>query len=202
MWQQSDVDDGTIMKGMRPGDYKIEDVDGDGKITSDKDRQFLGNSNANFRWSLTNTLNYKDLSLMLYINSVWGGNGYYLSGNNTPYDDGYAWNPNINHPVYDYWTAENTNAKYPRTDYKNATYKGTKYMDRSFIKLQKIALSYNLTRWVKPIGFNNMVLSLSADNLLTFAPHWDGLDPETNQGLKDNALPSIRTYQMTLMFNF
>ena len=52
------------------------------------------------------------------------------------------------------------------------------------------------------IGFNNMVLSLSADNLLTFAPHWDGLDPETNQGLKDNALPSIRTYQMTLMFNF
>ena len=40
MWQQEDVDNGTIMDGMRPGDYKLEDVDGDGKITSDKDRQF------------------------------------------------------------------------------------------------------------------------------------------------------------------
>ena len=47
-----------------------------------------------------------------------------------------------------------------------------------------------------------MILSVSADNLFTFAPHWDGLDPETDQGVYDQALPSIRTYQMTLMFNF
>lgn len=202
MWQQDDLDNGTIMEGMRPGDYKLEDVDGDGKITSDKDRQFIGNTNPNFRWSFTNTFNYKDFSFMIYFNSAWGGNGYYLSGSNTPYNDGYANSPNINHPVYDYWTPENTNAKYPRPDYKNAAYKGIKYIDRSFIKLQKIALSYDMTRFVKPIGFNNMTLSLSADNLFTFAPHWDGLDPETNQGLTDHALPSIRTYQMTLLFNF
>lgn len=202
MWQQGDVDNGTIMQGMRPGDYKLVDADGDGKITSEKDRMFIGNTNPNFRWSLTNTLNYKDLSLMIFFNSVWGGNGYYLSEKNTPYNDGYANSPNINHPIYDYWTPENTSAKYPRPDYKNAAYKGIKYMDRSFIKLQKVALSYNLTRFVKPIGLDNMMLSLSADNLFTFAPHWDGLDPETNQGLTDQALPSIRTYQMTLLFNF
>lgn len=202
MWQQSDVDNGMIMEGMRPGDYKLVDVDGDGKITSDKDRQFVGNTNPNFRWSLTNTLNYKEFSLMVYFNSVWGGNGYYLSEKNTPYNDGYANNPNINHPVYDYWTPENTGAKYPRPDYKNAAYQGIKYIDRSFIKLQKVALSYDLSRFVKPAGFNNMILSVSADNLFTFAPHWDGLDPETDQGVYDQALPSIRTYQMTLMFNF
>lgn len=202
MWQQSDVDNGMIMEGMRPGDYKLVDVDGDGKITSDKDRQFVGNTNPNFRWSLTNTLNYKEFSLMVYFNSVWGGNGYYLSEKNTPYNDGYANNPNINHPVYDYWTPENTGAKYPRPDYKYAAYQGIKYIDRSFIKLQKVALSYDLSRFVKPAGFNNMILSVSADNLFTFAPHWDGLDPETDQGVYDQALPSIRTYQMTLMFNF
>lgn len=202
MWQQSDVDNGTIMEGMRPGDYKLADVDGDGKITSDKDRQFVGNTNPNFRWSLTNTLNYKEFSLMFYFNSVWGGNGYYLSEKNTPYNDGYANNPNINHPVYDYWTPENTGAKYPRPDYKVSAYQGIKYIDRSFIKLQKVALSYDLSRFVKPAGFNNMILSVSADNLFTFAPHWDGLDPETDQGVYDQALPSIRTYQMTLMFNF
>lgn len=203
MWQQSDVDNGTIMEGMRPGDYKLEDVDGDGKISSDKDRQFLGTSKENFRWSLTNTLSYKDFSLMVYINSIWGGNGYFLSGNNTPYTDEYVNSAAHNRTVYDYWTPENTDAKYPRPDYQaNARYKGTKYVDRSFIKLQKIALSYDLSRLVKPYGFNNMRLSLSADNLFTFAPHWDGLDPETDSGLKITAFPSIRTYQMTLMFNF
>lgn len=203
MWQQSDVDNGTIMEGMRPGDYKLEDVDGDGKISSDKDRQFLGTSKENFRWSLTNTLSYKDFSLMVYINSIWGGNGYFLSGNNTPYTDEYVNSAAHNRTVYDYWTPDNTDAKYPRLDYQaNARYKGTKYVDRSFIKLQKIALSYDLSRLVKPYGFNNMRLSLSADNLFTFAPHWDGLDPETDSGLKITAFPSIRTYQMTLMFNF
>ncbi len=39
MWQQSDVDNGTIMEGMRPGDYKLEDVNGDGTIDSEHDRQ-------------------------------------------------------------------------------------------------------------------------------------------------------------------
>ena len=89
MWQQEDVDNGTIMEGMRPGDYKLQDVDGDGAISSDKDRQILGTSKENFRWSFTNTFQYKDLSLMLYFNSVWGGNGYYLASS-TPYFDGYV----------------------------------------------------------------------------------------------------------------
>ena len=189
MWQQEDVDNGTIMEGMRPGDYKIEDVNGDGQITSDADRQFLGTSKENFRWSLTNTFDYKDWSLM--------------SGSNTPYFDEYVNNPNLNRTVYDYWTPTNTDAKYPRPDYQqNARYTTTKYVDRSFIKLQKIALTYNLSRYVEQFGINNLRLSVSADNLFTIAPHWDGLDPETNAGNTISAQPSIRTYLMTLMFNF
>lgn len=202
MWQQEDEDNGTIMEGMRPGDYKLEDVNDDGAISSDKDRQIIGNTNPNFRWSWTNTFTYKDFSLMAYIYSVWGGNGYYLSTSNTPYNDGYASAENINHPIYDYWTPTNTDAKYPRPDYSKAAYRGVKYIDRSFIKLQKVALGYNMSRFVKKWGINNLVLSLSADNLFTFAPHWDGLDPETNQGLTASSRPSIRTYQMNLSFNF
>lgn len=202
MYQQEDVDNGTIMEGMRPGDYIIEDVNKDGEITSTDDRQFLGTSKENFRWSLTNTFEYKDFSLMVYINSVWGGNGYFLS-DNSHYLAPYANRSDINHAAYDYWTPENTDAKYPRLDYvTNARYKASNYQDRSFIKLQKVSLSYNLSRFVKPIGINNMMLTLSADNLWTFAPHWDGLDPETAQGLAESARPSIRTYAMTLMFNF
>lgn len=203
MWQQEDLDNGTIMEGMRPGDYKLEDLNGDGVIDSENDRQFLGTSKENFRWSLTNTLTYKDWSLMIYINSIWGGNGYFLSGSNTPYYDEYVNSEAHNRTVFDYWTPQNTDAKYPRLDYAaNARYKGTKYQDRSFIKLQKMALTYNLSRFTKKIGINNMRLSLSADNLFTFAPYWDGLDPETGAGITIISQPSIRTYQLNLLFNF
>lgn len=203
MWQQSDKDNGNMMNGMRPGEYILEDVDKDGSITSDKDRQFLGTSKENFRWSWTNTLQYKDFSLMLYFYSIWGGNGYYLSGNNTPHLNGFAAFGNINTPVYDYWTPENTKAEFPRTDYvENAAYKGKKYYDRSFIKLQKASLTYDITRYVKTVGIDALKLSLSADNLFTFAPYWDGLDPETDNGLRDGAIPSIRTYILSLSVNF
>ena len=202
MWQQEDKDAGTIMTGMLPGSYKLEDVDGDGKITSDKDRQFLGNSKENFRWSLTNTFQYKGFSLMVYLYSIWGGDNYFMSGSNTPYNDGYANNGSMNHAIFDYWTPTNTGAIFPRPNYVNAAYRGVKYFDRSFIKLQKMALSYDFTKIVQPWGINGLSCSVSADNLFTYAPHWVGLDPETNSGLTDNSIPSIRTYLFSISLNF
>lgn len=203
MWQQADKDNGTIMQGMRPGDYKLEDVNNDGAITSTKDRQFLGNTNPNYRWSFTNTLQYKNFSVMAYLYSIWGGDNWYLSTNNRPYYNGYANAAACNVPVYDYWTPANTNAMFPRTDYNtNARYRGTKYIDRSFIKLQKISVSYDATSLVKPFGINGLRLSLSADNLFTYAPNWVGLDPETDNGLNDQAIPSIRTYLFSVALNF
>ncbi len=207
MWQQEDKDNGTIMTGMLPGTYKLEDVPDangvvDGKITSDKDRQFIGNSKENFRWSITNTFKYKELSIMVYLYSIWGGNNYYLSGNNTPYNDGYANRGDLNHTIYDYWTPTNTGATYPRPNYASAAYRGVKYFDRSFIKLQKVSLSYDFTKMVKPWGIHGLSCSLSADNLFTYAPHWEGLDPETNTGLNFNGIPSIRTYLFAVSLNF
>ncbi|MCG6187593.1 SusC/RagA family TonB-linked outer membrane protein [Maribellus maritimus] len=202
MWQQEDADNGTIMTGLFPGDYKLEDIDGDGAMSQDKDRQIIGNSNPNFRWSWTNTLQYKNFSLMFYLYSIWGGNGWYLSGNNTPYLDAYSSVENINRPVYDYWTPTNTDAEFPAPYNGPTAYGGTKYIDRSFIKLQKVSLTYDASSMVKPWGINGLSFSLSADNIGTFAPYWSGLDPETNNGLKDNATPSIRTWLFSIALNF
>ena len=140
---------------------------------------------------------------MLYLYSVWGGDGWYISGDNDPYNDGYVAAANINRPVYDYWTTNNTGAKYPRIDYKaNAAYTGTKYFDRSFIKLQKISFTYDATKLVRPWGIKGLSCSVSADNLYTYAPHWDGLDPETNSGLSDTSVPSIRTWLFSVSLTF
>jgi TonB-linked SusC/RagA family outer membrane protein len=202
MWQQADSAKG-IMPGMKPGTYKLLDVNGDNKITSDSDRVFLGDTNPSFTWSFTNTFQYKQFSLMIYVYSIWGGNGHYMSGANTPYNDSYANASYMNHAVYDYWTPTNTGAMFPRTNYTTAVpYRGVKYFDRSFIKLQKISLTYNATQYVKRYGISGMSFSLSANNLLTYAPHWVGLDPETNSGLTDSSIPSIRTIMAGLNVNF
>lgn len=203
MWQTEDSVKQVIMTGMRPGTYKLSDVNNDGKITSDSDRVFIGDSKPAYTWSLTNTVKYKDFSLMVYIYSMWGGNGHFLSGSNTPYNDAYANNPAINHPVYDYWTPNNPNGMFPRLNYTTAAaYRGVKYFDRSFIKLQKISLTYDLTKMVKKYGVGGMTFSVSADNLLTYAPHWVGLDPETNSGLTDVSIPSLRTFMGVININF
>ena len=203
MWQQDDKDKGTIMAGFQPGHYKLQDVNNDGKITSDADRMFLGNSNANFRWSLTNTFGYGNFSLLVYLNSIWGGNGWFINGGNTPWDDGYANRGDMNHPVYDYWTPNNPNAEFPRLSYKDkATVKAPKYYDRSFIRLQKLALSYDATKYAKRYGINGLNLAITADNLGTYAPHWVGLDAATGSGLTVSSIPSLRTVSMNLNVNF
>lgn len=203
MWQQSDKDNGSIMTGYLPGQYKIQDVNGDGKITSDQDRQFLGNTNANFRASLTNTFTYGDFSVLIYLNSIWGGNNYFINGGNTPWNDGYTNRGDMNHPVYDYWTPNNTGAEFPRLSYgTKALVRAPKYYDRSFIRLQKVAISYELTRHVKKYGIEGMYLSLAGDNLGTYAPNWIGLDAATGSGLTATSIPSLRTVAINLNINF
>ncbi len=202
MYQQADKDNGTILAGFQPGYYKLNDVNLDGKITSDFDRSFIGNSKENFRWSYTNTFTYGNLTLLVYLNSIWGGNNWFLASN-TPYRDGYANNGAINHAVYDYWTPTNTGAEFPRPNYiARAAVSGDKYYDRSFIRLQKVALSYDITQFVKKYKIQKLDLSVSADNLGTYSPHWIGLDPATGSGLTDSVIPSLRTILVSLNINF
>ncbi|MES2371101.1 MAG: SusC/RagA family TonB-linked outer membrane protein [Bacteroidota bacterium] len=203
MWQQADKDNATIMTGYAPGHYKLQDLNADGKITSDQDRQFLGNTAANFRASLTNTFTYGDFSLLIYLNSIWGGNGYFMNGGNTPWNDSYSNRGDMNHPVYDYWTPTNPGAEFPRISYvAKALVRAPKYYDRSFIRLQKVAISYELTKLVKKYGIQGMNLSLSGDNLGTYAPNWIGLDAATGAGLTATSIPSLRTVTMNLNINF
>ena len=203
MWQQSDKDGGTIMAGYQPGTYKLRDVNHDGKITSDSDRVFLGNSGANFRWSFTNTFTYGNWSLLVYINSIWGGGDYFINGGNTPWNDSYANRGDMNHPIYDYWTPNNTGAEFPRPSYTSkASVRAPKYYDRSFIRLQKLALSYEATRFVKKYGIQGLNISLSADNLGTYAPKWIGLDAATGSGLTVSSIPSLRNVMVNFNINF
>jgi hypothetical protein len=80
------------------------------------------------------------------------------------------------------WTPENTSAQYPivvKND--DNTYYGTStmyFIDNSYLSLQDISLSYDLTSIIKGDSLDNLVLYASADNVYLWSAR-QGYDPRT-----------------------
>ncbi|WP_020603917.1 SusC/RagA family TonB-linked outer membrane protein [Spirosoma spitsbergense] len=206
--------------GFLPGTYRIEDVNGDGKITVADDRQFLGNTEPAYSFGIQNTVSYGQFTLRAFINSIQGGKNSYLSAN-FPYayngTTGQATNANW-FDFTDFWSPRNPNGRYPNP-WLSTPAGGREYVQRNFVRLQDISLSYSLTDQVaKKIGAANCKVFVSGKNLLTFTK-WQGWDPETNTTLYPvggpsggintafgvtsiNAFPVMKSYSVGLDITF
>lgn len=181
LWTEQNLYSGDIYEGWYPGQWKYEDVNGDGKIDPDNDRKIVGYKSPNYRFSFSNTFTYKNWSLYFMLNSIQGGNGYYLL-NNAAYlnvssrsDDVYR----VNQPaIRQYWRPDNgvTNAT---GIYNSQPQTGGIYQDRSFVRLQDVSLMYKFSpALLKKIGgFDYLQLYISGKNLYTWTK-WQGWDPE------------------------
>lgn len=203
MWQLEDYRQGNIPAGFSYGDYKVEDINGDGNYTAAQDRKILGYTSPSYRFSIMNSLSYKNWELKFFINSIQGGKNYYLGqpGSSLPNPDNiYTWNIFD----FDYWTPENPNARYRTTGHYTValTENFSPYIQRSFIRLQDISLSYNLPKvFLDKIKFNNINIFISGKNLLTLSD-WDGWDPETGTGLDMGAYPLLKSYSLGVNIDF
>ena len=77
MWQLADRDEGTIPSGFFPGTLKLVDQNNDDAISASDDKIIQGYADPSYRFGISNTLKYKNLSLYVFINSVQGGKDYY-----------------------------------------------------------------------------------------------------------------------------
>lgn len=172
---------GQIYPGWRPGQWKYEDLNGDGTIDPDNDRKIVGYKSPNFRFSFSNTLAYKNWSLYFMLNSIQGGNGYYMLNNSeflnvsSRSDDVYR----VNQPtIRQYWTPDNgvTNAT---GIYNSQPQSSGIYQNRSFVRLQDVSLMYKCSPGLlKSLGgFDYLQFYVSAKNLYTWTT-WQGWDPE------------------------
>lgn len=172
---------GEIYPLWRPGQWKYEDLNGDGIIDPDNDRKVIGHASPNYQFSFSNTFNYKNWSLYFMLNAIQGGNGYYMLNNSdflcvsARSDDVYR----VNQPaIRQYWTPDNkvTNAI---GIYNNPPQQGNIYQDRSFVRLQDVSLMYSFTpaQLERLGGFDYMQLYVSGKNLYTWT-NWEGWDPE------------------------
>ncbi|MBL7700600.1 MAG: SusC/RagA family TonB-linked outer membrane protein [Chitinophagaceae bacterium] len=200
VWQSDETEE-AAQYGVYPGDFKVQDVDGDGKY-SDADRQFLGYKSPRFQWTLRNDftiLKNFDLSFMLY--SSWGQKASFNDAkNNSGFKD------RQNSYIFPYWTPGNPINDYARLYSSNGGASFSVYRKTSFIRLNNVALAYNFPAHVLDrIKFESMKVYVNVTNAAMYAPDWEFWDPEfrnrNSEGEISTAIPP-RYYTVGLNVTF
>ncbi|MDB5231768.1 MAG: SusC/RagA family TonB-linked outer membrane protein [Chitinophagaceae bacterium] len=193
VWQQDELTQ-AAKYGVRPGDFKLEDVNGDGKY-SDADRQFLGYRNPKFQWSLRNEFTFFrnfDFSFLIYSN--WGmKEEFNQAKNNGGFID------RQNSYLVPYWTPENPINDYARLFSSNGSAGFSAYRQTSFIRLSTVALAYTVpARMLTRLKIQNLKIYVNVNNLAVYQPEWSWWDaefrvnPPTDRGI----IPPPRYYTL------
>ena len=188
LWTEQDLYSGNILNNWYPGQYRYVDQNSDGIIEPNADRTIIGYRTPNYRLSINNTLSYKNFSFSFLINSIQGGNNYYIENNASVVnvamftDDVYRINASA---VRQYWTPDN--GVNNSTGIYNAPPRLSGiYESRSFVRLQDIFLAYNFSpNLLKNLNIDGFQIIISGKNLYTWTK-WSGWDPET--GTSDSPL--------------
>lgn len=180
VWTEDELYNKKTLAGWYPGQFKYVDRNNDGIINATYDRTIVGYKTPNYRFSINNELSYKNFTFSFLLNSIQGGNGYYIADNSSVTnvswrsDDVYRINASAVRP---YWTPDN-GVNNATGVYNSPAVSSGVYESRSFVRLQDVSLSYNFSsRLLKNLKIENCSFFISGKNLYTWTK-WSGWDPE------------------------
>ncbi len=179
VWQENEVAEANkFNKGIKPGDYKLEDLDGN-YVYNDSDKQFIGYRNPRFTWAMRNEFNiYKNFDFSFQLISNWGMKAQDNLGLNQPGGVGFGRTTSY---VVNYWTPQNPTNEYARL---NSNFSGTSFnvfRSSSFIRLNTVALSYSLPKvLLNKVTVQSAKVYFNINNAALYAPDWDTWDPQNN----------------------
>lgn len=210
----------------KPGDPKFLDISGpegkpDGKITAD-DRAIIGSATPKFIYGITNTLNYRNFDLGIFIHGSVGNDLLNMTRMNL------EWNRTTD--ALNRWTTSNTNTDIPRNGFyymsSGGGYINSHFIEKaSFLRLKNVTLGYTIKEISK--AFNSIRIYAAFENLLTLTKY-SGWDPEVDTkgyettaggtsgagtagggqganggaGLDFNAYPAMRSFTIGLSIHF
>jgi TonB-linked SusC/RagA family outer membrane protein len=165
---------------MRPGDVIYRDLDGDGKITADGDRQVIGSPIPRYTYGFNGKFGYKGFDLAVFFQGVGKADGYVNGAARHAFiNDGSS--PQDFH--LDRWTPSNTGASYPRLAYGFSYNQrlSTKWLeDASYFRVKNIQVGYTLPKAItEKWRVGRLRFYASADNLFTATNFFYGYDPES-----------------------
>ncbi len=197
IWQEDEADEALIYNAV-PGDVRVKDVNEDGVISRDDDREIFGNRQPDFIAGLGSTFTYKNWSLNFFIYTEQGVErpNLLLDSDETIFLIG----ARRNGVQRQWWTPENNIDTYPRNS-ENSNPFSVKFLeDASFIRMRDVTLSYTFPAdALKSFGLNNFRLYGTVRNLFTITD-WTGTDPEfqgtdpNNEVNRQFGIPLNRTF--------
>lgn len=185
IWQLDEAAEAALYS-RSPGDYKLEDVDGN-HLYTDADKQFQGYRRPPFRLTLRNNFQYKnwDLSIKMYSYLGFYKADDFLRNNEAFYDRSTYYN-------VPYWTPENFENKWARIDSYESGF--DVWENASFVRIDNVSLSYNIPQNIlKKLKIINCKLSVVSENPFVWAPGWSWMDPEN-----DSYTPSYISFKLNL----
>lgn len=195
------------------GDIYVVDLDGDGKITADGDRTYLGNSNPDVFGGFGSTIYWKGFMANLTFTYALGGKRYWeaqaskFGGLNV-----------YNAPTFmlESWTMVGKGAKYPvATHYgvgENSFFTNRWLHNASYMRLSALNLSYRLPQKLfERTMIKGVEATFQATNIFTITKY-PGMDPQGNfststannalygMGSDNSSYPAARTFNVGLKF--
>ncbi|WP_168193926.1 SusC/RagA family TonB-linked outer membrane protein [Pontibacter sp. SGAir0037] len=173
-----------------PGEIKYVDLDRNGVI-DDKDRTIIGNPNPDFLYSINTNLSYKRFDLSAQLYGVHGNDVFEFNKFSAPSRQ------------LQRWTPDNPSVEYPSVNSARGYYASDFFItDGSFLRVQNIALGYNLKPGLIK-GVESMRVYLSGNNLYTFTRFNPGYDPEVSEnGQQWGSYPRPRALSLGLNIGF
>lgn len=174
------IDYSGVTNQLLPGDMRIRDYNGDGKITADDAVRLDKNITPTFNFGSTIDLSYKNFSLNILFQGATGA-AFRLQTESGDIGNYLKWNHDNR------WTIDNPSDKYPRLASRGDTYyTGGNFgnntfflLSKNYVRLKNIELAYRLpTALVRRAGLGSARVYINGLNVFTIAAQ-NIFDPET-----------------------
>ncbi|KIA99957.1 MULTISPECIES: SusC/RagA family TonB-linked outer membrane protein [unclassified Flavobacterium] len=199
---------GLIQPDAKPGDFRWQDINGDGQINSD-DRTNIGSPIPKYTFGFTVNLDYKNFDLMIFTQGA-AGNKIFQGLRRLDIE-----NSNYQTTALSRWTGEGTSNTYPRltSDDTNKNFNNPSdfYLEKGdYVRIKTIQIGYSLpVKTIGQIGLEKTRVYLTGENLLTFTKY-TGYDPEIGansatgnvMGIDRGIYPQARTIMLGVNLQF
>lgn len=196
----------AIIGVVQPGSVKFKDLNGDGVIDLDKDRQIIGNPTPKFSGGLNQQFTYKNWDMSLFVNFSYGNDIY--NANKIELTNAYSGNSNMLDIMANRWkivtptgqttqwvsgsiaygvspaeiAALNGNAKIWQPIKSAGAFTPSSWAieDGSFLRLNNITVGYTLpVMKIKRLHMSQLRFYLTANNIAVLTGY-SGYDPEVS----------------------
>ena len=194
VWQENEAEEAEKY-GVRPGDFKLLDVNGDYRYTQD-DYTFQGTTTPKVRWSMRNDFTlFKNFNISFSLYSYLGSKAKYNRAKN----DGASMDRQNWYKI-PYWTPENPTNEYARLNSSSGSASYDVWRNNSFIRLDNVSVSYNVpSAIISKLRMEQLRLTATMKNVVCWAPHWKDGDPENSSTIGANT-PRILYFGLNIVF--